>query len=45
MKPWFGLHLPSYTHPDTPPAQLFDRVVETDQIALLGDLLRMVAGG
>jgi F420-dependent oxidoreductase-like protein len=28
MKPWFGLHLPSYTHPDTPPAQLFDRVVE-----------------
>ena len=27
MTPWFGLHLPSYTHPDTPPAQLFDRVV------------------
>jgi F420-dependent oxidoreductase-like protein len=28
MQPWFGFHLPSYTHPDTPPAQLFDRVVE-----------------
>lgn len=28
MKPWFGLHLPSYTFPDTPTAQLFDRVVE-----------------
>ena len=28
MKPWFGLHLPSYTHPTTPPAKLFDRVVE-----------------
>jgi F420-dependent oxidoreductase-like protein len=28
MQPWFGLHLPSYTHPTTPPAELFDRVVE-----------------
>ena len=28
QQPWFGLHLPSYTHPTTPPAQLFDRVVE-----------------
>lgn len=27
MKPWFGLHLPLYTFPDTPPEQLFDRVV------------------
>lgn len=27
MSVWFGLHLPSYTHPDTPPEQLFDRVV------------------
>ena len=27
MQPWFGLHLPSYTHPDAPPAQLFDRIV------------------
>jgi F420-dependent oxidoreductase-like protein len=27
MTPWFGLHLPSYTHPDTSPAQLFERVV------------------
>jgi F420-dependent oxidoreductase-like protein len=33
MQPWFGLHLPSYTHPDTPPAQLFDRVVEQAQAA------------
>ncbi len=28
MKPWFGFHLPNYSFPDTPPAQLFDRVVE-----------------
>jgi F420-dependent oxidoreductase-like protein len=27
MQPWFGLHLPSYTHPDAGPAELFDRVV------------------
>jgi F420-dependent oxidoreductase-like protein len=27
MQPWFGLHLPSYTHPDAAPAELFDRVV------------------
>lgn len=27
MKPWFGLHLPLYTFPDTPPERLFDRVV------------------
>ena len=27
MRPWFGLHLPDYTFPDTPPEQLFDRVV------------------
>jgi F420-dependent oxidoreductase-like protein len=27
MRPWFGLHLPSYTFPDTPRAQLFDHVV------------------
>ena len=26
--PWFGLHLPSYTFPGTPPEQLFDRIVE-----------------
>jgi F420-dependent oxidoreductase-like protein len=25
--PWFGLHLPLYTFPDTPTGQLFDRVV------------------
>jgi F420-dependent oxidoreductase-like protein len=25
--PWFGLHLPSYTHPDIEPAQAFERTV------------------
>jgi F420-dependent oxidoreductase-like protein len=33
MQPWFGLHLPTYTHPTTPPAELFDRVVEQAQAA------------
>ena len=33
MQPWFGLHLPSYTHPDTPPAELFARVVEQARAA------------
>src|SRR5262245_44245066 len=33
MSVWFGLHLPSYTHPDTPPEQLFDRVVEQARAA------------
>jgi F420-dependent oxidoreductase-like protein len=33
QQPWFGLHLPSYTHPDVPPAQLFDRVVEQAKAA------------
>jgi len=28
MHPWFGLHLPDYTFPDTPPERLFDRVAE-----------------
>ena len=28
MAPWFGLHLPNYTFPDTPPERLLDRVVE-----------------
>ena len=31
--PWFGLHLPSYTHPGTPPAQLFERTVEQAKAA------------
>jgi F420-dependent oxidoreductase-like protein len=31
--PWFGLHLPSYTFPDSPPEQLFDRIVEQAQAA------------
>jgi F420-dependent oxidoreductase-like protein len=33
MKPWFGLHLPLYTYPDTSSAQLFDRVVEQAKAA------------
>ena len=33
MTIWFGLHLPSYTHPDTPPEHLFDRVVEQAKAA------------
>jgi len=33
MSIWFGLHLPSYTHPETPPEQLFDRVVEQAKAA------------
>jgi len=33
MKPWFGLHLPNYTFPDTPPEKLFDRVVEQARTA------------
>jgi F420-dependent oxidoreductase-like protein len=33
MSIWFGLHLPSYTHPDTLPEQLFDRVVEQAKAA------------
>jgi F420-dependent oxidoreductase-like protein len=33
MKPWFGLHLPSYTFPDAPPGALFDRIVEQARAA------------
>jgi F420-dependent oxidoreductase-like protein len=33
MSVWFGLHLPSYTHPDLPPERLFDRVVEQAKAA------------
>lgn len=33
MSVWFGLHLPSYTHPDTPPERLFDRVVDQARAA------------
>jgi F420-dependent oxidoreductase-like protein len=33
MRPWFGLHLPDYTFPDTPTEHLFDRVVEQAQAA------------
>jgi F420-dependent oxidoreductase-like protein len=33
MAPWFGLHLPSFTFPGTPPERLFDRVVELVQAA------------
>jgi F420-dependent oxidoreductase-like protein len=27
-RPWFGLHLPNYTFPDTPPERVFDRIVD-----------------
>jgi F420-dependent oxidoreductase-like protein len=33
MRPWFGLHLPDYTFPDTPTEGLFDRVVEQAKAA------------
>ncbi|MEP6639689.1 MAG: LLM class F420-dependent oxidoreductase, partial [Chloroflexota bacterium] len=33
MQPWFGLHLPNYTFPDTPPERLFDRIVEQARAA------------
>jgi len=33
MSIWFGFHLPSYTHPGTPPERLFDRVVEQARAA------------
>jgi len=33
MQPWIGLHLPLYTFPNTPPGELFDRVVEQAQAA------------
>jgi F420-dependent oxidoreductase-like protein len=33
MRPWFGLHLPDYTFPGTPPERLFDRVVEQARAA------------
>ena len=33
MQPWFGLHLPDYTFPDTPPDRLFDRVAEQARAA------------
>ncbi|HEY8637102.1 MAG TPA: LLM class F420-dependent oxidoreductase [Candidatus Limnocylindrales bacterium] len=33
MRPWFGLHLPNYTFPDTPTERLFDRVVEQAKAA------------
>jgi F420-dependent oxidoreductase-like protein len=32
-QPWFSFHLPTYTHPDTPPEKLFDKVVEQAQAA------------
>ena len=33
MQPWFGLHLPNYTVPGTPPGGLFDAVVEQARAA------------
>ena len=32
-KPWFGLHLPSYTFPGTPTERLFDHVVDQARAA------------
>jgi F420-dependent oxidoreductase-like protein len=28
MRPWFGLHMPTFTFPDTPPERLLERVVD-----------------
>jgi F420-dependent oxidoreductase-like protein len=28
MRPWFGLHMPTYTFPDTPPERILERVVD-----------------
>ena len=33
MTPWFSFHLPSFTHPGTPPERLFDRVVDQARAA------------
>ncbi len=33
MTPWFGLHLPNYTFPSTPPERIFDRIVEQARAA------------
>jgi len=33
MRPRFGLHLPDYTFPDSPPERLFERVVEQARAA------------
>jgi F420-dependent oxidoreductase-like protein len=33
VTPWFGLHLPFYTFPGAPPAQLFDGVIEQARAA------------
>ena len=33
MSVWFGLHMPLYTFPDTPPERLFDRVAEQARAA------------
>jgi F420-dependent oxidoreductase-like protein len=32
-KPWFSLHLPNFSFPDTPPDRLFERVIEQAQAA------------
>ena len=32
-RPWFGLHLPNYTFPDTPSERLFNRIVEQAEAA------------
>src|SRR5438552_9116689 len=32
-RPWFGLHLPNYTFPDSPPERILDRVAEQARTA------------
>jgi F420-dependent oxidoreductase-like protein len=33
MSPWFGLHLPNYTFPETPPERLFGRLIDQARAA------------
>lgn len=33
MPPWFGLHLPNFTFPDTPPERLYEHLVEQVRVA------------
>lgn len=33
MPPWFGLHLPNFTFPDSPPERLYERLVEQVHVA------------
>jgi F420-dependent oxidoreductase-like protein len=33
MRPWFGLHMPTYTFPGTPPERAFERILEQVHVA------------